>query len=104
MKSIKSIALAGALVVACGGCATKGGWPCWAWQKNTDQKNERAGEKYLANQTPAPENPSVLLLGGSDLSHDIVSTNSSGEVTRIHEGWVYRFYPNGGIDSITQKP
>ena len=20
------------------GCATKGGWPCWSWQSNTDQK------------------------------------------------------------------
>jgi hypothetical protein len=30
------------IALLCGGCATKGGWPCWKWQKNTDQKNAAA--------------------------------------------------------------
>jgi len=36
------------------GCATKGGWPCWAWERNTDQKNEVAAEQYLQAQTNSP--------------------------------------------------
>ena len=40
------------LAVVCGlvllaGCATKGGWPCWTWQANTDQKNEAYGKLVL---------------------------------------------------------
>ncbi len=53
------------------------------------------------NKVPAPENPQVLMLGDADLSKDVVNTGEGGTV-RVHEGWVYRFYPNGGIDSITQ--
>lgn len=34
-------------IVLLTGCATKGGWPCWAWQKNTDQKLEKDAEKTL---------------------------------------------------------
>ena len=52
-KTLLIIALAGVCVA---GCATKGGWPCWAWQSNTDQKNERAGEQYLRTNQP-PQNP-----------------------------------------------
>jgi type II secretory pathway component PulL len=33
-------------------CATKGGWPCWSFQKNTDQKNEAAGRQYLSTNAP----------------------------------------------------
>lgn len=29
------------------GCATKGGWPCWKWQSNTDQKNEQWAKDHL---------------------------------------------------------
>ena len=55
MKS--AIKTVGILTVVCiavlwcaTGCATKGGWPCFAWDRNTDQKNERAGEYYLKQQ------------------------------------------------------
>ena len=41
------------------GCATKGGWPCWAWQKNTDQKNEAAGKEYLRTNN-IPPHPDML--------------------------------------------
>jgi len=58
----------------------------------------------LVNETPAPENKLVLMLGSNDIAHDQVSTNSTGEITRVHDGWIYRFYHNGGIDSITQQP
>ena len=34
-----------ASVVFISGCATKGGWPCWAWQKNTDQKTRAMAEQ-----------------------------------------------------------
>ena len=30
-----------ALSLALAGCATKGGWPCFSWEKNTDQKLEQ---------------------------------------------------------------
>ena len=29
------------------GCATRGGWPTWSWEKNTDQKNERYAAQRL---------------------------------------------------------
>jgi hypothetical protein len=54
------------------------------------------------NQIPAPENPLVLMLGDSNLTNDIVKITADGQKVRVHEGWVYRFYPDGGIDSITQ--
>ena len=38
------------------GCATKGGWPCFSWQKNTDQKNEAAGAEYIKQQSIAATN------------------------------------------------
>jgi hypothetical protein len=68
-----------------------GGWlPDWGWTC------------VPFNQVPAPENATVLMLGDSDLSKDIVRKSADGQTVRIHEGWVYRFYPDGGIDSITQ--
>jgi len=44
MKRHLFIALGLAVSVLLAGCATKGGWPCWAWDRNTDQKNEAYGE------------------------------------------------------------
>jgi len=35
------------IVMLFSGCATHGGWPCWAWKANTDQKNERYAEQQL---------------------------------------------------------
>lgn len=42
--------MAGGAALLClllSGCATRGGWPCWAWQKNTDQKLERQAKEQL---------------------------------------------------------
>ena len=39
------------------GCATKGGWPCWSWQKNTDQKVERAAKIYMITNSAPPMPP-----------------------------------------------
>jgi hypothetical protein len=36
------------------GCATRGGWPTWAWEKNTDQKEESQAQQYLKTNTIAP--------------------------------------------------
>ena len=38
------LTLLGALTLL-SGCATKGGWPCWSFEKNTDQKNAAAVEQ-----------------------------------------------------------
>lgn len=35
------------VIATCFGCATKGGWYCFAWQKNTDQKNEAWAKKQI---------------------------------------------------------
>lgn len=44
---LPAILFAAAMVLALTGCATNGGWPCMAWDKNTDQKNDEAAKKYL---------------------------------------------------------
>ena len=34
------------------GCATRGGWPTWSFEKNTDQKEEAAGLEYWRTNKP----------------------------------------------------
>ena len=41
-------------LVLVAGCATRGGWPCWSWEKNTDQKNDAAAAKMLNAETNNP--------------------------------------------------
>ena len=41
------------IAVGLTGCATRGGWPCWAWSSRTDQKDEAAGREYLRTNSPA---------------------------------------------------
>jgi hypothetical protein len=48
MRNARIIFLAVLLSVVAG-CATKGGWPCWAWDKSTDQKNAKAEKLWLAD-------------------------------------------------------
>jgi hypothetical protein len=47
------------LLLSLTGCATKGGWPCWTWQKNTDQKNEKVGKETInkITRTSGPPYP-----------------------------------------------
>jgi len=71
--------------------STANGWlPDWGWSC------------CQFNEVPAPENPLVLMLGDDDLSRDVVNKGSDGQTVRVHEGWVYRFLPDGGLASITQ--
>jgi hypothetical protein len=51
---VTKLILIGCLILPLCGCATKGGWPCWAWQKNTDQKTRAYAKEYLrTNQPPS---------------------------------------------------
>ena len=56
LSILYGLILASVLVFALCGCATKGGWPCFSWQKNTDQKNEAAGAEYIKQQSIAATN------------------------------------------------
>jgi len=38
------------LLVCTAGCATRGGWPCWAWSSNTDQKSAAYSKRMLEQQ------------------------------------------------------
>jgi outer membrane murein-binding lipoprotein Lpp len=73
LKSLRSRISVGAIrlsyvvvvlsVLVLAGCASKGGWPCFAWQKNTDQKNEAAGRTISPlNPQPSTLNHSVWYL------------------------------------------
>lgn len=67
-KSMRLIAIA-FVCLTWTGCAPRGGWPCRAWQKNTDQKNEKAGEEYLRTNTT----PKVLLPpAATQITNDVV--------------------------------
>lgn len=45
------------MTLALSGCATKGGWPCWKWQKNTDQKNEQWAKDHLNDRQQPTQKP-----------------------------------------------
>jgi hypothetical protein len=76
--SIWIMILASVLVFALCGCATKGGWPCFSWQKNTDQKIEAAGAEYIKQQSIAATNQPLPLN-----YNDVLKPSVGGFIPRV---------------------
>lgn len=73
-------------------------YPC-----STNLMGDYEWQSAQVTEIAAPENSLVMMFGDSDLSKDIVKRSNDGTtIVRVHDGWVYRFYTNGGIESMTQ--
>ena len=91
MKKLFTLALVLSLLP---GCATRGGWPCWAWDRRTDQKDEssaidqNAKTKLLIDEAKNDYGTNYLgiydgMIAGKDTSGTVeMFSSTSGELLK----------------------